>query len=103
MKQILLFITLSIVVTFSANCQSLIPEAKIMFTLPNSQWPVLIREMVGERILYSSKQTQITDKAGRKVVLNIGIILESTPENVRLKAFSAALLEDLQIASAQGR
>ena len=74
-----------------------------MFMLPNSQWPVLTREMVGERILYSFKRTQITDKAGRKVVPNIGIILEFTPENVGQETFSAALLEDLQIASAQGR
>ena len=103
MKQIFLLIALSTAFAFTANCQSLIPEAKLLLILPNSQWPALTRELVGKRILYSFKRMPIIDKSGRKVIPNIGITLESIPENIDLKTFSSALLEDLQTASTQDK
>ena len=101
MKQVFIFIAVSTAFAFSASCQSLIPEAKITLMLPNSQWPALTREIIGKRILYSSKRASITDKVGGKVIPNIGIILESIPESIDLETFSAALLGDLQGASIQ--
>ena len=85
---IALAIVLAGTVKASDTLIRVIPEAKIRIDLPNNSWHMTSKETNNGVTVYFFKRDPITDSLKRKIIPNIGIIVEKVDEKTDVVTWS---------------
>ena len=88
MKYIIQIVLFLLATQFKLNAQETINEAKLEFELPNEHWNFTVRQVHGNKIVYTYKRDFILDSSNRKIDPQISFIIEPVDSTIDIIQYS---------------